>query len=274
MNQVVLSSPLHSRSKRRIDSLLVSRGLVGSREQAHRLILAGLVKVNGQIVDKRGKLIDHRAQIDVLASPRFVSRAGEKLAVALDAFAVSCHGVTAMDVGASTGGFTDCLLQYGATRVYAVDVGYGQLDWKLRTDPRVIVLERCNIRHLQAEALPELIGLAVVDVSFISLRLVLPCVTRFLAPHATVIALVKPQFEVGKARVGRGGVVRDERARLDVLEGVKTFGEKIGLRCVGMVEPPVRGRKGNREMVLGFCWGEGVGALDGHHALCNPIIEK
>lgn len=246
--------PVSRHAKSRLDLLLVSRGLVDSREQAHRVILAGWVQIDGHTVDKCGKLVDQHAHIDVVAQPRFVSRAGEKLAAALDAFPVSCQGVTAMDVGASTGGFTDCLLQYGAARVYAVDVGYGQLDWKLRVDPRVIVRERCNIRSLSPQAIPDPIDVAVVDVSFISLRLVLPCVLRFLAARAVMIALVKPQFEVGKRQVGRGGIVRDDRIRLDALERIKSFGESIGLRCLGVVESPVLGRKGNREFLVGFHW--------------------
>ncbi|RMH31144.1 MAG: TlyA family RNA methyltransferase [Nitrospirae bacterium] len=251
-------SPRSSRSKSRLDVLLVSRGLVDSREQAHRLILAGWVQIEGHTVDKCGKLVDRHAQIRVLTQPRFVSRAGEKLAAALDVFPVTCRGATAMDVGASTGGFTDCLLQYGAVRVYAIDVGYGQLDWKLREDPRVIVLERCNIRHLSPQAIPDPIDVAVVDVSFISLRLVLPCITNFLASHAIVVALVKPQFEVGKEQVGRGGIVRNDRLRHDAVEQVKSFGESIGLRCLGVIESPVRGRKGNREFLIGFRWGQTV----------------
>ena len=185
---------------------MVSRGLATSREQAHRFILAGLVKVEGVPIDKRGKLIDGSARIDLEIPPsQFVSRGGAKLASALDALNIDCQDLVAMDVGASTGGFTDCLLQRGVGKVYAIDVGYGQLDWKLRNDPRVVVLERCNIRHLKREAIPEPINLVVIDVSFISLTLVIPAVLPFVERQALMVALLKPQFEVGKGMVWEGG---------------------------------------------------------------------
>jgi len=192
--------------KQRLDSLLVSRGLTHSREQAARLILAGLVTVDGVLIDKRGKVVKTDASLTLDSPPSsFVSRAGGKLAAALDSLNLSCQGVIAMDIGASTGGFTDCLLQRGAGRIYAVDVGYGQLDYTIRKDPRVVVLERCNIRWLDRKAVPESIELAVIDVSFISLKLVLPCVLQFLSEKGTVVTLIKPQFEVGKGLVGKGG---------------------------------------------------------------------
>jgi len=239
--------------KQRLDSLLVSRVFTHSREQAARLILAGLVKVNGVLIDKRGKVV--KADVSLtLDSPSsaFVSRAGEKLSAALDTLRLSCREVIALDVGASTGGFTDCLLQRGAHRVYAVDVGYGQLDYTLRNDPRVVVLERCNIRYLDREAVPEPIDLAVVDVSFISLKLVLPCVLRFLAEQATVITLIKPQFEVGKGLVGKGGVVRNETQRQVVKQEIITYAETIGLRFLSALDSPIIGRKGNKEILAGF----------------------
>ncbi len=242
-------------SKQRLDGVLVDRGLVPSREQAGRVILAGLVTVNGMRVDKRAKLVDETAVVEVESlSSAYVSRAGDKLAGALEAFHISCQGVTAMDIGASTGGFTDCLLRQGADRVYAIDVGYGQLDWRLRNDPRVVVMERCNIRHLSQDAIPEPIVLGVIDVSFISLKLVLPCVVKFLAAQAQVVALVKPQFEAGIKQVGRGGIVRDDDVRAAVLDNVKGIAKDLGFSCLGHLDSPVVGKKGNREMLLGLQW--------------------
>lgn len=241
--------------KQRLDGVLVDRGLVTSREQASRVILAGLVTVNGVAVDKRAKLVEESATIEVapLHSP-YVSRAGDKLVGALEAFHISCQGVIAMDIGASTGGFTDCLLQRGAERVYAIDVGYGQLDWRLRNDSRVVVMERCNIRHLPEESVPEPIALGVIDVSFISLKLVLPCIVKFLAAQAQVIALVKPQFEAGMKQVGRGGIVRDDAVRAAVLDNVQGIAKNLGFSCLGHLDSPVVGKKGNREMLLGLQW--------------------
>ncbi len=237
--------------KQRLDSVLVSRGLAVNREQAHRYILAGLVKVDGMLVDKRARLVDEAVTIDIdLPATTFVSRAGDKLAAAIDAFAIDCREVVAMDVGSSTGGFTDCLLQRGARRVYAVDVGYGQLDWTLREDPRVVVHERCNIRYLSAEDIPERIELAVIDVSFISLRIVLPSVIKFLSNTASVVMLVKPQFEVGKGQVGRGGIVRDENKRIMVKDELLRLTETLGLSVIGVMDSPVLGRKGNKEMLM------------------------
>jgi 23S rRNA (cytidine1920-2'-O)/16S rRNA (cytidine1409-2'-O)-methyltransferase len=237
----------------RLDRLLVARGLAESREQAARLILAGVVRVGGVPVDKQGRLVAVDADIRVAARPDpFVSRAGAKLAAALDAFAVDPSGLIALDVGASTGGFTDCLLQRGASRVYAVDVGYGQLDWRLRQDPRVVVIERANIRYLALDLVPDPVDLAVIDVSFISLTLVLPAVMRFLAGSAAVIALVKPQFEVGKGQVGRGGIVRDPGRRRDVTEKVLARARGLGLAVIGTLDSPVPGQKGNREILAGF----------------------
>ena len=239
-------------SKRdRLDQVLVSRGLAGSRQQAHRLILSGVVKVDGIPIDKRAKLVEESARI-VLDIPEtaYVSRGGSKLAAALEAFHIPCQGRVAMDVGASTGGFTDCLLQRGASRVYAVDVGYGQLDWKIRTDPRVVVLERCNIRYLKREAVPDPVDLAVIDVSFISLKIVIPAVLTFLDKRGRMVALVKPQFEVGKGQVGRGGVVRNENQRMLVKGQLLEFFKTLGLEVIGVMDSPVLGRKGNKELLV------------------------
>jgi 23S rRNA (cytidine1920-2'-O)/16S rRNA (cytidine1409-2'-O)-methyltransferase len=238
--------------RERLDRALVTRGLAASREQAAGLIMAGAVTVDGVRTDKQAKLVALDAAIEVAARPPYVSRAGGKLAAALAAFSVNPAGLAALDVGASTGGFTDCLLQGGARLVYAVDVGLGQLDWTLRQDPRVVVLDRCNIRHLDRSAVPEPIDLAVIDVSFISLTLVLPCVVRFLREPAQVVALVKPQFEVGKGQVGRGGIVRDEAQRQAVTEKILACAEPLGLTPIGVLDSPVPGQKGNREILVGW----------------------
>lgn len=244
----------HSSARRdRLDRVLVARGLAESREQAARLILAGAVRVDGVLADKQAKLVAVDAAIDV--TPRrapFVSRSGAKLAAALDAFGIDPAGLVALDVGASTGGFTDCLLQRGARRVYAVDVGYGQLDWRLRQDPRVVVIERANIRYLDPALIGDPVDLAVIDVSFISLTIVLPRVVRFLTDAASIVALVKPQFEVGKGQVGRGGVVRDESQRLEVTCKVQACAAALGWESIGVLDSPVPGQKGNREVLAGF----------------------
>ena len=193
--------------RERLDILLYKRGLTPSREQARRLIMAAQVLVNGQRVDKPGTRVPLTATITIKEKPAYVSRGGLKLEAALRAFKVDVRGIVAADIGASTGGFTDCLLQHGATRVYAIDVGYGQLAWRLRQDPRVVVMERVNARYLRA--LPEPVDLATVDVSFISLKLVLPAARQLLKPNGQIIALIKPQFEAGRKQVGKGGVVKD-----------------------------------------------------------------
>jgi 23S rRNA (cytidine1920-2'-O)/16S rRNA (cytidine1409-2'-O)-methyltransferase len=235
----------------RIDRLLVERGLVESRERARRLVMAGSVLVGDRPVTKPGTEVAADAEIRLreTAAP-FVSRGGEKLAGALDAFALDVAGRVALDVGASTGGFTDCLLQRGARRVIALDVGYGQLAWRLRQDARVVVLERTNARSLAADALPETPDLATVDVSFISLGIVLPAVVAVLAPAADVVALVKPQFEVGKGQVGKGGVVRDDALRAGAVAGVRTAAAALGLEVRGEAESVLPGPKGNREVFL------------------------
>lgn len=233
--------------KKRLDLLLVDRGLAATREQARGLIMAGSVLVGGQMVDKPGTRVDEAEDVDVLAAPRYVSRGGLKLERALDAFHLDVTGCVVLDVGASTGGFTDCMLQRGATRVYAVDVGYGQLDWRLRSDPRVVVMERQNIRHLQM--LPEPVDLATVDVSFISLRLVIPCIARLLRDGGSMVVLVKPQFEAGRQQVGKGGVVREAAVHRTVLDGLAEWaaGEGYGIR--GVVVSPIRGPAGNVEFL-------------------------
>ena len=237
-------------SKARLDVLLVSRGLAKSRGEAQRLVLAGRVRIGDRVARKSSESVAPDASLAVGERPRFVSRGGEKLAGALDALGLDVCGRTAIDVGASTGGFTDCLLSRGARRVYALDVGYGQLDWRLRQDPRVVVIERQNVRALSASTVPEAVQLAVVDVSFISLGLVLPTIRRLLAPAADVVALVKPQFEVGKGRVGKGGVVRDPALHSEAVDVVRTAASRLGLVERGFVESPLRGASGNREFFL------------------------
>ena len=239
--------------KERLDKLLVGRGLVQSRERARALILAGKVVVDDHAIDKAGAQVAVDAEVRLKGEDiPFVSRGGLKLAAALDAFALDVTGLVAIDVGASTGGFTDCLLQRGARRVYAVDVGYGQLAWKLREDPRVVNLERTNIRNLTPEALPEQPQLAVIDASFISLDKVLPATLALLAPLATVVALIKPQFEVGRGEVGKGGVVRDAGQHQRVVEQVRQLAETLGCQVLGVTESPIFGPKGNKEFLIGL----------------------
>lgn len=235
----------------RLDERLVADGLAESRARAQALVMAGEVLVDGVVVDKPGTRVRPDADVCLRrAAPRFVSRGGEKLAGALDDLGVDPTGRSCVDVGASTGGFTDCLLQRGARRVVAVDVGHGQLHEKLRRDPRVVVVERANVRHLDVSALGgEPIDLVVVDVSFISLRLVLPRLAE-LAPGADWLLLVKPQFEVGREQVGKGGVVRDDASRLAAADAVRAAAETLGWRFAGQVESRVAGPKGNREIFL------------------------
>jgi 23S rRNA (cytidine1920-2'-O)/16S rRNA (cytidine1409-2'-O)-methyltransferase len=239
--------------RERLDRALVSRGLAASREEAARLILAGLVHVDGTVVDKAARPV--LANADVVVAGRgspYVGRGGEKLAAALEHFQIDPKGMACFDVGCSTGGFTDCLLQRGAARVYAVDVGYGQFDWRLRQDPRVSLKERTNIRYLEADFIRDPINLIVIDVSFISLTLVLPCVVPYLERSGFVITLIKPQFEVGKGLVGRGGIVRDDTLREGSAEKVVACADLLGLEVAGRMESPIEGRKGNREMLAWF----------------------
>ena len=230
---------------------MVDRGLVPSRERARALIMAGQVVVGDHVVDKAG----HQVPVDIPIRLKgedipYVSRGGLKLAKALAAFDIDVTGLTAMDVGASTGGFTDCLLQHGASRVYAVDVGYGQLAWKLRQDVRVINLEKTNIRYLQPETLGERVDLAVIDASFISLAKVLPNTLQHLKEGGGIVALIKPQFEVGKGEVGKGGVVRDEEKHREVVRSITELAQRLGLSVVGVVDSPILGPKGNREFLI------------------------
>ncbi len=239
-------------ARRRADLLVVEQGLADSRTRAQALILAGAILAGeGERVDKAGQLLDETTQLRLRGQPLpYVSRGGLKLQAALDEFAIDPEGEVCLDVGASSGGFTDCLLQRGARRVYGVDVGYGQMAWKVRSDPRVVVIERCNMRTIAPEAIPEECGIVVLDVSFISLKLVVPKALSFAATGARVVALVKPQFEVGPALVGKGGVVRDPAAREDALGNITDAFSQWGGRIIGSIESPIRGAKGNVEFLL------------------------
>jgi len=237
----------------RLDQILVDRGLAQSREQAQRWIRAGRVAVAGRTETKPGHRFPPDSPVALTGSDRYVSRGGLKLEEALARFGVAVEGAVCLDVGASTGGFTDCLLQHGAARVYAVDVGRGQLHWKLRNDPRVVVKEGLNARHLRPDDLPEVVDVAVVDVSFISLRKVLRAVAGLVRPGGTIVTLIKPQFEAGRSEVGRGGVVRDEGVRRRVVESVREFGVgELALEWRGACESPLRGPAGNVEFLA--CW--------------------
>jgi len=238
----------------RLDTLVVARGLAASRERARALILAGGVLVAGRVADKAGHLVRDDAEIALAGSDHpYVGRGGVKLAHALETFHIDPAGRLALDIGASTGGFTDVLLRAGAARVVALDVGHGQLDWSLRTDPRVVVIERVNARTLTPDALPadcRAVDLVTIDVSFISLRLVLPSVPPLVTPGADVVALVKPQFEAGRGEVGRKGLVRDPRVHARVVEEIRAAADRVGLAPVAETPSPITGAEGNREYFL------------------------
>ena len=234
----------------RLDQLVLDRGLAPSRERAKAVVLAGLVSVNGEVVSKAGTLVESDADVTLQAPDHpYVGRGGLKLAHALDTFGIAVQGREALDVGASTGGFTDVLLQRGAARVVALDVGHGQLDWRLRTDPRVVVIEHFNARHLTLANLPGPADLVVIDVSFISLRQILPPVATVLRDGADIVALVKPQFEAGRDEV-RKGIIRDPDIHARVLAEVTAAGAEVGLTRVGSTPSPITGQKGNVEFLL------------------------
>lgn len=237
-----------AKKKERLDKLLVARDLAATRSRAQALIMAGEVLVNGERADKAGMPIPVDATIEVVASLPYVSRGGFKLAAALDEFGIDVSSRVCADVGACTGGFTDVLLQNGAVRVYAIDVGYGQLDWKIRQDERVVVLERTNARHL--ETLPEPVDFVAIDVSFISLRLILPAVQRWLAPGASIVALIKPQFEAGREQVGKGGIVKEPAVHRQVLADLITWFVDHRLYPAGLMRSPIEGSEGNVEFLV------------------------
>ena len=257
--------------KKRLDVLLVERRLAESRERAKRLIMAGEVLVGDRVVDKPGTRVAEDAEIRLRAALPYISRGGLKLEAALDRFGVAVAGKVAADVGASTGGFTDCLLQRGAALVYAIDVGYGQLAWRLRNDPRVVVLERTNIRYL--EGLPEPVDLATVDVSFIPLELVLPVVVRLLKPEGEIIALIKPQFEAGREQVGKGGVVRDPGVHRSVLGRIVAWALEHGLVVRGLMRSPLKGPAGNVEFLAHLSKGRSEANVDIEDAISNCLKE-
>lgn len=255
--------------KVRLDVLLTERKLAPSREVAQRLIMAGEVRVDGDVRDKPGMKVPRSAVLAVKAAPRFVSRGGDKLAGALAVFPVEVRGRICADVGASTGGFTDCLLQYGATRVYAIDVGYGQIDYRLRSDERVVVMERTNARYITA--LDEPVSLVVSDVSFISLRYLLPVMRGWLTDSADLLLLVKPQFEAGKDAVGKGGVVRDPAVHRRVLEDVLGAAQAEGYTVRGVAPSPLKGPAGNAEFLAWLVVGTDASAVDIEAAIAAAV---
>lgn len=236
--------------KIRLDKLLLLRDLAPSRHKAQALIAAGQVLVDSQVIDKAGSQIDQRCQVEIKARCPYVSRGGLKLEKGLEYFNINPENLTCADIGASTGGFTDCLLQNHAAKVYAVDVGYGQLDWKLRQDSRVVVLERTNARYLTKEEIRDPIDLAVIDAAFISLKLLLPPLVPLFKDKVSILALIKPQFEVGKGKVGKGGVVKDPVLHQEVIAEIINFAESLGLTSEGVTNSPILGPKGNKEFLI------------------------
>lgn len=237
--------------KKRLDTLLVERGLAETRARARAFIMAGDVFVDGVRTDKAGVLVREDSEIKVRdASPKYVSRGGLKLEAALREFGIDPEGLVAADIGASTGGFTDCLLRSGAAKVYAVDVGYGQLDWKLRRDPRVVMREKLNARYIRPEDIGETADIVVIDVSFISLTMIILPALALLKPDGVLIALIKPQFEVGKGEVGKGGIVRDESKHRKVVDRISEFIKSLGLGVMGVIPSPIEGAQGNKEFLI------------------------
>ena len=235
---------------KRLDQLVVERGLAESREKAQRLIRAGVVRVDGHVQTKPGNTVSEEKEITVEAQEKFVGRGGLKLEEAFQHFQLSVRDAVCLDAGASTGGFTDCLLQHGAAKVYAIDVGQGQLHWRLQSDPRVVVMDQINVRHLKSQQIPEKPTFATIDVSFISLSKVLPAVVSVLANSAKLVTLIKPQFEAGREHIEKGGVVRDAQVHQDVIEKIKQFGEQeLGLRWKGCCPSPIQGPAGNIEFL-------------------------
>ena len=260
--------------KVRLDQLVFDLGYTESRERAKTTIMSGLVFVNGQRADKPGTPVAPDAKIEVRGEAiPFVSRGGFKLDKALQVVPIDPSGKSCIDCGASTGGFTDVLLQHGAAKVYAVDVGYGQLAWKLRNDPRVVNLERTNLRYVTAEQIPELLELAVMDVSFISIKLVLPAVKALLVPGADLVCLIKPQFEAGRDEVGKKGVVRDSGVHCQVIRGILDFAPQIGLSVMGLDFSPIKGPEGNIEYICHMKNGCYEGASIDVEALVNASHE-
>ncbi|MGD2058272.1 MAG: TlyA family RNA methyltransferase [Anaerolineales bacterium] len=255
--------------KERVDILLVEQGLVESRSMAQRLIMAGQVRAEGQRVHKASQRFPPGISLSVMELPRYVSRGGEKLEAALQEFPIEVAGAICADVGSSTGGFTDCLLQDGAAKVYAIDVGKGLLHWSLRNDPRVILMEGVNARYL--EELPEQVRIATIDAAFISLKLLLPTIRSWLEPNADVIALVKPQFEAGAEQVGKGGIVKDVNVHRQVLQVVMHAASELSLAVMGLLRSPITGAKGNVEFLLWLRFGAKGKQLDDLIAAVLPV---
>jgi len=259
------------KTKIRLDLLLTQKGLTDSRNRAQALIMAGKVRVAGQVMTKPGLQVPDEAEVTIEQDLPYVSRGGLKLAAALDEFEIEPINAVCADVGASTGGFTDVLLQRGASRVYAIDVGYGQLDWKLRQDQRVIVMEKTNARYL--EALPEPVNLVTIDASFISLTLILPVVQKWLTIPGLVVALVKPQFEAGRSQVGKGGVVRDRLVHRQVLENTISAALGIGFKPLGLTLSPITGPAGNHEFLVCLGWQTAQPSIDPETAIEQCLLK-
>ena len=258
--------------KKRLDLLLTEKGLAASREKAKALIMAGNVYVNGQKEEKAGTLFPEEASLEVRGNPLpYVSRGGLKLAKAVQTFSLGFDGMVCMDIGASTGGFTDCMLQNGAAKVYAVDVGYGQLDWRLRNDPRVVCMEKTNIRYVKPEDIPDRIRFASVDVSFISLTKVLPPAKELMTEDGEIVCLIKPQFEAGREKVGKKGVVRDPSVHEEVIRKVMEFASGEGFVLKGLTWSPVKGPEGNIEYLLYMALQGTAVPLD---AKCTEIVKE
>lgn len=236
-------------NKQRLDILLAERGLFGTREKARRAIMAGEVRVGESVVDKPGTRIAEDAAISVKSVNRYVGRGGLKLEAALKHFAIDPTGKICLDIGASTGGFTDCLLQHGAAKVHAIDVGHGQLDWKIRSDPRVVVREKLNARHLTRADIPDPVDLCVADVSFISLTLILPAAFELLTPEGVIVSLIKPQFELRREDVGKGGIVREPQLHERAVRKIEDFVRNLGKSWCGVIESPIEGMDGNKEFL-------------------------
>lgn len=258
-------------TKKRADVVLFEKGLVDSREKGKRVIMDGSVFVGDMRVDKPGEQIEESADIYVKSNPlQYVSRGGLKLEKAMREFAVSLEGTKCMDMGASTGGFTDCMLKSGANKVYAVDVGYGQLDWKLRNDERVVVMERTNIRYMEPDSITDRLDFVSIDVSFISLKLILPVASGFLKDSGTIVALVKPQFEAGRDKVGKKGIIRDSKVHREVIIKVLEHAAQSGLYPKGLTFSPITGTTGNIEFLL--CLGKNVTELSGDQI--DSVVEE
>ncbi|NJD01370.1 MAG: TlyA family RNA methyltransferase [Ruminiclostridium sp.] len=261
--------------KERLDMLLVKKGLFQSRERARSSIMAGIVNVNGSREDKPGSRFDVNCEIDIKQNINpYVSRGGLKLEKAMSAFGINLQGKTAMDVGASTGGFTDCMLKNGAARVFAVDVGYGQLAWDIRNDERVINMERTNIRYIKPESISASLDFASIDVSFISLKKVLPVVYQLLNPDGEVLCLIKPQFEAGREKVGKHGVVKDMEVHREVVEGIISFSQKTGFSVKGLTYSPIKGPEGNIEYLLHLSKSEAPANQNDLENMINDVIGK